>query len=80
MTRGPFVIEGLMTGAIAGAIAAAVVGAAYLTAIRFEDAIYVQVLPGVGLTSVRYVLAAVITAGLVLGASTAWFGIRRARA
>lgn len=80
MTRGPFVIEGLTTGAIAGTIAAAVVGAAYLLAVRFEDAIYVQVLPGVDLNSVRYVLAAVITAGLVLGASTAWFGIRRARA
>lgn len=80
MTRGPFVVEGLMTGAIAGVIAAAAVGAAYLAAIRFEDAIYVQVLPGVSFTSVRYVLAAVITAGLVLGASTAWFGIRRARA
>ena len=80
MTRGPFVIEGLTTGAIAGAIAAAVVGAAYLLAVRFEDAIYVQVLPGVELNSLRYVLAAVITAGLLLGASTAWFGIRRARA
>lgn len=80
MTRGPFVIEGLMTGAIAGAGAAAVVGSAYLLAVRFENAIYVQVLPGVNLTAVRYVLAAVIAAGLVLGSSTAWFGIRRARA
>ena len=80
MMRGPFVVEGLMTGAIAGALAAAVVGAAYLLAVRFEDAIYVQVLPGVNLTSLQYVLAAVITAGLVLGAGTALFGFRRARA
>jgi ABC-type ATPase involved in cell division/cell division protein FtsX len=80
MMRGPFVVEGLMTGAIAGALAAAVVGAAYLLAVRFEDAIYVQVLPGVNATSVQYVLAAVITAGLLLGAATALFGFRRARA
>jgi ABC-type ATPase involved in cell division/cell division protein FtsX len=80
MMRGPFVVEGLMTGAIAGALAAAVVGAAYLAAVRFENAIYVQVLPGVGVSDVRYVLAAVITAGLLLGAGTALFGFRRARA
>jgi cell division transport system permease protein len=80
MMRGPFVVEGLMTGAIAGALAAALVGAAYLLAIRFEDAIYVQVLPGVSTTAVQYVLAAVITAGLVLGAGTALFGFRRAQA
>jgi cell division transport system ATP-binding protein len=80
MMRGPFVVEGLMTGAIAGAVAAAVVGAAYLLAVNFEGAIYVQVLPGVNATAVQYVLAAVITAGLLLGAGTALFGFRRARA
>jgi ABC-type ATPase involved in cell division/cell division protein FtsX len=80
MMRGPFVVEGLMTGAIAGALAAAVVGAAYLLAVRFENAIYVQVLPGVNTNAVQYVLAAVITAGLLLGAATALFGFRRARA
>ena len=80
MLRGPFVVEGLTTGAIAGAVAAALVGVAYLLAVRFEDAVYMQVLPGVGQTSVRYVLAAVITAGLILGAVTALLGFRKARA
>jgi ABC-type ATPase involved in cell division/cell division protein FtsX len=80
MLRGPFVVEGLMTGALAGALAAAIVAGAYLLAVRFEDAIYVQVLPGVGATSVQYVLAAVITAGLVLGTATALLGFRKARA
>ena len=79
MVRGPFVVEGLMTGALAGALAAAVVAGAYLLATRFEAAIYVQVLPGVGATSVQYVLAGVITAGLILGAATAMFGFRKAR-
>jgi ABC-type ATPase involved in cell division/cell division protein FtsX len=80
MLRGPFVVEGLMTGALAGALAAAIVAGAYLLAMRFEAAVYVQVLPGVGATAVQYVLAAIITAGLVLGAGTALFGFRRARA
>ncbi|HYU63694.1 MAG TPA: permease-like cell division protein FtsX [Verrucomicrobiae bacterium] len=80
MLRGPFVVEGLMTGALAGALAAAVVAGAYLLATRFESAIYVQVLPGVDATHVQYVLAAVITAGLILGAATATFGFRKARA
>jgi cell division transport system permease protein len=80
MLRGPFVVEGLTTGAIAGAIAAALVAGAYLLAMRFESAVYMQLLPGVDGTSVRYVLAAMITAGLVLGTATAFLGFRRARA
>jgi cell division transport system permease protein len=80
MLRGPFVVEGLTTGAVAGALAAALVGAAYLLAVRFESAVYMDVLPGVDLTVVRYVLAAVITAGLVLGTATALLGFRKARA
>lgn len=79
MMRGPFVVEGLMTGAIAGAVAAALVAGAYLIGIRFESAIYSQLLPGVDANAVRYVLAAVITAGLLLSAATAAFGFRKAR-
>jgi len=80
MLRGPFVTEGLTTGALGGAIAAAVVAGVWLAAVRFEDATYSQVLPGVDGTAVRYVLAAVIVAGLLLGSATAWLGFRRSRA
>ena len=80
MLRGPFVVEGLTTGALAGALAAALVAGAYLLAMRFQSSVYMQVLPGVDLTVVRYVLAAVITAGLALGAATALLGFRKARA
>ncbi len=80
MLRGPFVVEGLTTGALAGALAAAVVAGAYLLAVRFESALYSQLLPGVDATSVRYVLAGVIVAGLVLGSATATLGFRKARA
>ena len=79
MLRGPFVMEGLMTGALAGALAGAVAGGAWLLASRFGAATYAQVLPGVGLTSMRYVVAAVIVAGILLGALTATLGFRRYR-
>jgi cell division transport system permease protein len=81
MLRGPFVVEGLMTGALAGAVAAGLVAGAWLLAVQFESAIYSQLLPGVDALSIQYVLAAVISAGLILGAATAMFGFRaRARA
>ncbi len=79
MLRGPFVMEGLMTGALAGALAGAVAGGAWLLATRFAAATYAQILPGVGLTSMRYVVAAVIVAGLLLGALTSTLGFRRHR-
>ncbi|MGH7764783.1 MAG: permease-like cell division protein FtsX [Candidatus Dormibacteraceae bacterium] len=80
MLRGPFVVEGLTTGALAGALAAAVVAGAWLLAMKFQAATYAQVLPGVTATSVRYVLAAVIVAGLLLGSGTAMLGFRQTRA
>ncbi|HLY51677.1 MAG TPA: permease-like cell division protein FtsX, partial [Steroidobacteraceae bacterium] len=80
MLRDPFVIEGLMTGAIAGLIAGALVAVAYLLAMRFADATYVQLLPGVGFTTTRFVIAGVVIAGMLLGVATAIFGFRRVRA
>lgn len=80
MVRGPFVTEGLMTGAFAGALAGAAVLGVWALASSFASQTYSQVLPGVGPDSVRYVAAAVIVAGLVLGALTAMLGFRRIRA
>ena len=77
MVRGPFVVEGLMIGALAGAAAASAVAGAWLLATRFESATYAQLLPGVGPTEVRYVLAAVMVAGLLLGSLTALLGFRK---
>ncbi|HEY4912811.1 MAG TPA: permease-like cell division protein FtsX [Candidatus Dormibacteraeota bacterium] len=77
MLRGPFVVEGLMIGALAGALAAAAVAGAWLLATRFESATYSQLLPGVDATAVQYILAAVMAAGLVLGATTAMLGFRK---
>jgi len=80
MVRGPFVTEGLMTGAFAGALAGAAVLGVWALASSFASQTYSQVLPGVGPDSVRYVAAAVIVAGLGLGALTAMLGFRRIRA
>ena len=80
MMRGAFVVEGLMIGALAGALAAAFVAGAWLLATRFESATYSQLLPGVDATAVQYILAAVLAAGLLLGALTAMLGFRKAHA
>jgi ABC-type ATPase involved in cell division/cell division protein FtsX len=80
MVRGPFVTEGVLTGALAGALAALAVGGAWLLASRMASETYSQVLPGVGPDSVRYVIAALIVAGLMLGAVTALLGFRKIRA
>jgi ABC-type ATPase involved in cell division/cell division protein FtsX len=80
MLRGPFVVEGLMTGAVAGALAAAVMAGLWIVVTRFEGATFAQVLPGVGATSVQYVMAAVIVAGLLLGTGTAMLGFRKVHA
>jgi len=80
MLRGPFVVEGLMIGALAGALAASLVAGAWLLAVRFESATYAQVLPGVGPTEVQSVLAAVMAAGLLLGSLTAMLGFRKVHA
>jgi ABC-type ATPase involved in cell division/cell division protein FtsX len=80
MVRGPFVTEGLVTGAFAGALAGAAVLGAWALASGFAPQVYSQILPGVGPDSVRYVTAAVMVAGLVLGALTAMLGFRRIRA
>jgi cell division transport system permease protein len=77
MIRGPFVMEGVATGALAGVIAAALVAGAWLLAGRASAAVYAAVLPGVGPRAVELDAAALITAGMALGAIAAAFGVRR---
>jgi ABC-type ATPase involved in cell division/cell division protein FtsX len=80
MLRGPFVVEGMMIGALAGALAASAVAGAWLLATRFESATYAQLFPGVDVLAVQYILAAVLVAGMLLGALTALLGFRKVHA
>ena len=80
MLRGPFAVEGMMIGALAGALAASAVAGAWLLATRFESATYAQVLPGVDALALQYILAAVLVAGMLLGALTALLGFRKVHA
>jgi cell division transport system permease protein len=77
MLRGPFLVEGMTTGAFAGLAAAAVVGGAWLLADRFAYATYAEVLPGVGRAAIQDLAAGIIVAGLALGSLTAWNSLRR---
>ena len=63
MLRGPFLVEGLTTGAFAGLAAAAAVGGAWLLAERFAAATYAEVLPGVGRLAIQDLAAGIIVAG-----------------
>jgi ABC-type ATPase involved in cell division/cell division protein FtsX len=80
MQRGPFVVEGMMIGALAGALAASAVAGTWLLVTRFQSATYAQLLPGVDATAVQYILAAILAAGLLLGSLTALLGFRKAHA
>ena len=77
MLRGPFVVEGVTTGAFAGVAAAVVVSAAWLLASRFANTTFSEVLPGIGVTLVQHLVAGLLVAGLLLGGLTSWLGFRR---
>lgn len=77
MVRGPFVVEGIMTGALAGVLGAGLVAGAWWALSRGGSVIYEAVLPGVGLRAVEIDAAALISAGMLLGAVAAAFGVRR---
>ncbi len=77
MLRGPFVVEGLTTGAFAGALAGAAVAGAWILTVHFANATFVEVLPGVGRAVMQDLVAAIMVAGIMLGSLTAWSGFRR---
>jgi len=77
MIRGPFVVEGVTTGAFAGLAAAALVGGLWWLLANAGSAVFLAVLPGVGLRAVEVDAAVLISAGMLLGAVSAAFGVRR---
>lgn len=77
MLRGPFVIEGLMTGALGGVAAGVAVLALWLALAELGTRTYTDLLPGVTERAVEVLVASLITAGMLMGSVAASFGVRR---
>lgn len=76
LIRGPFVVEGTLTGGAAGLAAAALLLCIYAVAHCAGRAALAQVLPGVGWGGALACGAAVLAAGLGLGSLAAVTGLR----
>jgi cell division transport system permease protein len=77
MVRGPFVVEGAITGALAGAAAGIAVFALVGLAIAAGSASFNQFAPGVNVTVAAAGAALVFAAGLGLGSGSSLLGLRR---
>jgi cell division transport system permease protein len=76
MVRTPFMVEGALTGGAAGAVAALVVLVAAVVASEAGGQ-FVQLVPGLTITTGLVAAAAVLMAGLALGSGSSLISIRR---
>jgi cell division transport system permease protein len=76
MLRGPFVIEGALTGAVAGLLGAAVLLGLVAAAQQASAAVFTQVLPGVGWTAAAASGVLMLLAGVALGSTASLIGVR----
>lgn len=77
MLRGPFLIEGGLTGFIAGLVAAALIAAAGVAAVRAAATQSQMLAPGVDEYTVLITALALLAAGVVLGAGGSLLALRR---
>ena len=77
MVRGPFVVEGAITGGLAGAAAGLATFAFALVGITAGSASFAQFAPGVTLAVAAIAAAIVFTAGLGLGSGSSLVSVRR---
>jgi len=77
MVRGPFVIEGAITGGLAGAAAGLVVFGLAMTGIMAGAATFTQFAPGITVTVAAIAAAIVLAAGLGLGSGSSLISVRR---
>jgi cell division transport system permease protein len=77
MVRGPFVIEGALTGGLAGAIAGLVTLGICLLGIEAGAGGFAQVAPGLTVSVAVVAAFAVFLAGLGLGSGSSLFSLRR---
>lgn len=77
MVRGPFVVEGAMTGGLAGALAGAITILISLAAIQAGAGAFAQVAPGMTLRVALTAAVALFVAGLALGSGSSLMSLRR---
>lgn len=77
MVRGPFVVEGAITGGLAGAAAGLVVFGLAMTGIMAGAATFTQFAPGVTVVVAAIAAAIVLAAGLGLGSGSSLISVRR---
>jgi cell division transport system permease protein len=77
MVRGPFIVEGAITGSLAGAAAGAVTFALALAGIAEGSASFSQFAPGVTVTAAALAGAIVFVTGLGLGSGSSLLSVRR---
>ncbi len=77
MVRGPFVIEGAITGGAAGLVAGVVTLIVTVIAVSAGASSFVQVAPGLSVVAAGLACAAVFLAGLLLGSGSSVLGVHR---
>jgi cell division protein FtsX len=77
MVRGPFVVEGAITGVLAGAVAGLVTFALTVAGIEAASQTFGQFAPGVTVAVAGVAAAMVVLAGLALGSGSSLISLRR---
>ena len=77
MVRGPFVVEGAITGGLAGAAAGLVTFGLAIAGIAAGSGSFTQFAPGVTVTIAAIVAGMVFAAGLGLGSGSSLISVRR---
>lgn len=77
MVRGPFVVEGAITGVLAGAVAGLITFGLTVTGISAGSGTFTQFAPGVTLSVAAIAAAAVVLVGLGLGSGSSLISLRR---
>lgn len=77
MVRGPFLVEGAMTGGIAGLAAGLVTLVAGVAVVAAGRSTFAQIAPGVDVRVCLAAAALVLAAGLVLGSAASFYSVHR---
>jgi cell division transport system permease protein len=77
MVRGPFVIEGALTGAVAGTLAGIFTLALGLAAVRIGAANFAQIAPGLTGQAALLTAVLIVLVGVALGSGSSLLGLRR---